>query len=169
MKQLLISAFILFTPISAYATSTPELNKLGEAMKLDCRTIGNNSCISRFASMSACSFAYGVAYGKKSVKESLSIADDLFVLLMKGNRVKVNDMFGENNLIKKEIRAEIIQRVNYCKEWVEASIPIIHQEVTGQPASQEFIKGATESYGEWWCRSLEDAKLRQVQKSSELS
>lgn len=167
MKQFILSAFILIAPLSTYATSASDFNKLGEAMKLNCRTLGNNSCISRFAAMAACTFAYGVAYSEKSVKESLSIADDLFILLMKGNRVEVNDMFEENNLLKKEIRTEIIQRVNYCKEWVEASIPIIYLKTTGQTASKEFIRGATESYGEWWCRSLEDAKLRQLQQNSE--
>ena len=84
MKKFIIALVLLFAPAS-YSAETPDMEKLGKAMKLNCQTFGPDSCTSRFIAVSACTFAYGIAKSDKTVKESLDIADDLFVLLMRGN------------------------------------------------------------------------------------
>ena len=161
-KSRYIKLFLIFylSSITAYATSSssPDINKLGEAMQLNCKTFGNDSCTSRFIAMSACTFAYGIAKSNKTVKESFDIADNLFVLLMRGNGLNPNDMFDDQNLVKKSIRSETIERVDKCKEWTKEAIPKIVLERTGKEATPEFIDGATKTFGMWWLNSLEGVK-----------
>ena len=157
MKNLIITLILFFAPVS-YSAPTPDMEKLGKAMKLNCKTFGSDSCTSRFIAVSACTFAYGIAKSDKTVKESLDIADDLFVLLMRGNGLNPNDMFDEKNLVKESIRSETIERVDKCKEWTRAAIPKIVLERTGKEATPEFIDGATKTFGMWWLNSLEGVK-----------
>ena len=157
MKKFIIALVLLFAPAS-YSAETPDMEKLGKAMKLNCKTFGNDSCTSRFIAMSACTFAYGIAKSDKTVKESLDIADDLFVLLMRGNGLNPNDIFDNQNLVKESIRSETVERVDKCKEWTKEAIPKIVLERTGEEATPEFIDGATKTFGMWWLNSLEGVK-----------
>ena len=157
MKKFIIALVLFFAPIS-YSAETPDMEKLGKAMKLNCKTFGNDSCTSRFIAVSACTFAYGIAKRDKSVKESLNIADDLFILLMRGNGLNPNDMFDDKNLVKESIRSETIERVEKCKEWTKEAIPKIVLERTGKEATPEFINGATKTFGIWWLGTLEQIK-----------
>ena len=159
MKKFIIASLLFFAPV-AYSATTPDSEELGKAMKLDCQTIGSDSCTSRFIAVSACTFSYGIARSEKTVKESIDIADDLFVLLMRGNGLNPNSMFDDQNLIKESIRSETIDRVAKCKEWTKEAIPKIVLEKTGKPATPEFIEGATRTFGMWWLRSLEGVRKR---------
>ena len=163
MKRFIIALVLLFAPAS-YSAETPDMEKLGKAMKLNCKTFGNDSCTSRFIAMSACTFAYGIAKSDKTVKESLDIADDPFVLLMRGNGLNPNDIFDNQNLIKGSIRSETIERVDKCKEWTKEAIPKIVLERTGKEATPEFIEGATRTFGMWWLSSLEGVKKGNYKK-----
>ena len=154
MKKLIISSLLLFAPVSLYATNTPDIEKLGKAMKINCKDVGEESCFSRLISLSACTFSYGVKSGK-NVSESLAIADDLFLLLAKGNGLRPRNMFDQNNLIKRPIREETVERVDKCKEWTRKAIPKIVLERTGKPATPEFIEGATNSFALWWMSTYE--------------
>ena len=157
MKKFIIGLVLLVAPAS-YSASTPDVEKLGKAMKLNCKTFGSESCTSRFIAVSACTFAYGIAKRDKSVKESLNIADDLFILLMRGNGLNPNDMFDDKNLVKESIRSETIERVDKCKEWTKDGIPNIFLERTGKEATPEFIDGATKTFGIWWLGTLDQVK-----------
>ena len=157
MKKFIFASLFFFVPIS-YSAPTPDMEKLGKAMKLNCKTFGSDSCTSRFIAVSACTFSYGIAKSDKTVKESLDIADDLFVLLMRGNGLNPNDMFDEKNLVKESIRSETIERVDKCKEWTREAIPKIVLERTGKEATPEFIDSATKTFGFWWLGTLEQIK-----------
>ena len=157
MKKFFIASLLLFAPVT-YSASTPDSGELGKAMKLDCQTLGSDSCTSRFIAVSACTFSYGIAKSEKTVKESIDIADDLFVLLMKRNGLNPNSMFDDQNLIKESIRSETIERVAKCKEWTKEAIPKIVLERTGKEATPEFINGATKTFGIWWLGTLEQIK-----------
>ena len=150
MKKLIISSLLLFAPVALYPANTPDMEKLGKAMKINCKTVGEDSCFARFISLAACSFSYGIAHSEKTVKESLDIADDLFLLLAKGNRLDPKGMFDDKKLIKQSIRVETVERVDKCKEWTRKAIPKIVLERTGKPATPEFIEGATNSFALWW-------------------
>ncbi len=154
MKKLIISSLLLFAPVSLYATNTPDIEKLGKAMKINCKDVGEESCFSRLISLSACTFSYGVKSGK-NVSESLAIADDLFLLLAKDNGLSPRNIFDQNNLIKRPIREETVERVDKCKEWTRKAIPKIVLERTGKPATPEFIEEATNSFALWWMSTYE--------------
>ena len=157
MKKFIIALLLLVAPAS-YSAPTPDMEKLGKAMKLNCQTFGPDSCTSRFIALSACTFAYGIAKSDKTVKESLDIADDLFVLLMRGNGLNPNVMFDDKNLVKESIRSETVERVDKCKEWTKEAIPKIVLERTGKEATPEFIDGATKTFGIWWLGTLDQVK-----------
>ena len=133
--------------------------RLGKESKFNCKEFGEESCFSRFIAMSACSFAQSINSGK-NVKESLDIADDLLYLLAKGNKLDINNIFDEKNLVKQPIRVETIERVKLCEKWAKEAIPKIVLERTGKEATPEFIEGATRTYGMWWLSSLEQVKSR---------
>ena len=169
MKKLAVIFCLLLAPaVHSTTVIEPEpkslipenpFKKLGNQMKLNCNDVGEESCFSRFIAMSACTFAHSIN-SDKSVKESLDIADDLFMLLAKGNRLNPNNMFDNKNLIRQAIRVETVERVDKCKEWTKAAIPKIVLETTGKPATPEFIEGATRTFGMWWLSSLEGVKSR---------
>ena len=167
MKKLALSLFLLFAP-AVYSTTAIEpapksqipnnpFERLGKEAKFNCKEFGEDSCFSRFIAMSACSFAQSINSGK-NVKQSLDIADDLFYLLTTGNKLDPNNIFDKKNLVKQPIRVETIERIKLCNEWAKAAIPKIVLERTGKPATQEFIEGATRTFGMWWLRSLEGVK-----------
>jgi len=169
MNKYILLFLLLFTPVAYSVTEnettplnplTPDnpFKKLGDQLKLNCKDVGNDSCTSRFIAMAACSFAYGVAESDKSFKESLDIADELFALLMRGNGLSIQNMFTKDHLVKESIRTETIERVKKCETWTKKAVPKIVLERTGKPATPEFIEGATNTFGEWWLRSIEDIR-----------
>ena len=141
MKKFIIASLLFFAPVT-YSATTPDLTKLGNEMKLNCKSFGNDSCFARFISMAACTFSYGIAHSDKTVAESLDIADDLFLLLARGNGLDPNNLFDDKKLIKQAIRVETVERVDKCKEWTRKAIPNIVLEKTGKQATPEFIDGA---------------------------
>ena len=154
MNKFIIASLLFFAPVT-YSATTPDLTKLGNEMKLNCKSFGNDSCFARFISMAACTFSYGIAHSNKTVAESLDIADDLFLLLARGNGLDPNNLFDDKKLIKQAIRVETVERVDKCKEWTRKAIPKIVLERTGKPATPEFIEGATNSFALWWMSTYE--------------
>ena len=154
MKKFIIALLLLISPVS-YSANNPDIEKLGKAMKINCKDVGEDSCFARFISLAGCTFSYGIAYSEKEVSDSFDVADDLFILLAKGNRLNPKNMFDENNLIKQPIREETVERVAKCKEWTRKAIPKIVLEKTGKPATPEFIEGATKSFALWWMSTYE--------------
>ena len=154
MKKFIIASLLFFAPVT-YSATTPDLTKLGNEMKLNCKSFGNDSCFARFISMAACTFSYGIAHSDKTVAESLDIADDLFLLLARGNGLDPKNLFDDKKLIKQAIRVETVERVDKCKDWTRKAIPKIVLERTGKPATPEFIEGATKSFALWWMSTYE--------------
>ena len=155
MKKLIISSLLLFAPVSLYATNTPDIEKLGKAMKINCKDVGEDSCLARIISLSGCTFSYGIAHSEKRVADSLGVADDLFILLAKGNGLNPRNMFDQNNLIKQPIREEVVERIAKCESWTRQAIPRIVLEKTGKEATPEFIEGATNTFALWWMSTYE--------------
>ena len=114
----------------SYYTNSEELG----SHEIDRQTLGADSCTSRFIAVSACIFSYGIAKAKR-LSKWYYIADDLFVLLMRGNGLNPNFMFDDQNLIKESIRSETIEKELPCKEWTKEAIPKI---VLGKMANQQL-------------------------------
>ena len=53
----------------------------------------------------------------------MSIADQVLVALLKGNKLDINSAFTEDGLIKEKIRREATYRINFCKEETKLAIP----------------------------------------------
>ena len=154
MKKFSIALLLLISPVT-YSANNPDIEKLGKAMKINCKDVGEDSCLARIISLSGCTFSYGIAHSEKRVADSLGVADDLFILLAKGNGLNPRNMFDQNNLIKRPIREETVERVDKCKEWTRKAIPKIVLERTGKPATPEFVEGATNSFALWWMSTYE--------------
>ena len=138
MNKFIIASLLFFAPVT-YSATTPDLTKLGNEMKLNCKSFGNDSCFARFISMAACTFSYGIAHSDKTVAESLDIADDLFLLLARGNGLDPINLFDDKKLIKQAIRVETVERVDKCKEWTRKAIPKIVLERTGKTVTPDFM------------------------------
>ena len=50
---------------------------------------------------------------------------------------------------------ETVERVAKCESWTRDAIPRIVLEKTGEPATREFIEGATKSFALWWISTYE--------------
>ena len=155
MKKFIIASLLFFAPVSLYAANNPDIEKLGKAMKINCKDVGEDSCFARFISLAACTFSYGIAHSEKRVADSFDVADDLFILLAKGNGLSARNMIDEKKLIKQSIRLETVERVDKCKEWTRNAIPKIAFEKTGKQATPEFIEGATNTFALWWMSTYE--------------
>ena len=79
MKKFIIASLLFFAPV-AYSATTPDSEELGKAMKLDCQTLGADSCTSRFIAVSACTFSYGIAKSEKTLKVLILLMIFLFFL-----------------------------------------------------------------------------------------
>ena len=155
MKKFIILSLLFLAPVSLYAANTPDIEKLGKAMKINCKDVGEDSCFARFISLAACTFSYGIAHSEKRVADSFDVADDLFILLSKANSLNPRNMFDQNNLIKQPIREEVVWRIAICESWTRQAIPRIVLEKTGKEATPEFIEGATNTFALWWMSTYE--------------
>ena len=104
MKRLLLASLFFLLPVTALAVPTkPEqFEKLENEFSLECQKYGAESCAARFLSMSACTYMFAINQGKHP-DESLDIADELFVSIMRGNKIKPEIMFTEKGDIKPAI------------------------------------------------------------------
>ena len=156
MKRLLLASLFFLLPLKAFAVPTkPEqFEKLENEFSLACQEYGAESCAARFLSMSACTYMFALNQGKHP-DEALSIADELFVRIMRGNKIKPQIMFDKTGTIKKEIENEVIERVGFCKDATEKAIPKLYLVRKGEEPSPELVKGLTRTYGQWWLKTIE--------------
>ena len=105
-----------------------DIEKIENAFRLPCDEIGNDNCIARSLGISGCTWMFQVRDGKKS-KDALNISDEVFVALMKGNNLDINQMFDEDGSIKKVIKEEAVQRISMCREATLDAIPSLIKEL----------------------------------------
>ena len=157
MKKLLIIGILFLKILNVYALpKSPEnLKKLEEGFILPCDSIGNENCLSRLIGLNACTFIFGINQGK-NYKDAMRIADNVFIAVMKGNNLDVNDIFEKDGFIKKQIRVESKARINMCREQTKQAIPILFQDsFGGDDLPEERIEGASLGFAEYWLDNLE--------------
>ena len=157
MKNFLFAGVLFLIPLNAYALpeSAENLRKLEEGFILPCDEIGNDNCISRLIGVNACTFIFGINKGK-NYKDALKIADNVFVAVMKGNNLDVNEMFEKDGFIKKQIRIESTARINMCREQTKKAIPVLFKEsFGGDDLPEERIEGASLAFAEYWLDNFE--------------
>ena len=157
MKKLLLAGLLLITPITANALpENPEnLKKLEKGFILPCDEIGNENCISRLIGVNACTFIFGINKGK-NYKDAMRIADNIFIAVMKGNNLDMNDIFEKDGFMKKKIRVESKARINMCREQTKQAIPVLFKEsFGGDNLPEERIEGASLAFSEFWLDNFE--------------
>ena len=123
----LISIFLLFSPLSVIAIENAEIKKPDkkdweqsfEKVKLDCDEYGEESSTAQaFQRMAGCTYAMGLK-SDKTPAEAMDIGDRLFATMMKGHNFNVNNMFDAKKNLKKNIRQETMERLYLCKSIIE--------------------------------------------------
>ena len=156
MKSLLLASLFFLLPVAAFAVPTkPEqFEKLENELSLECQKYGAESCAARFISMAACTYVFAINQGKNPV-EAKGIADELFVRIMRGNKIKPAIMFTEEKNIKPSIVNEVSQRTALCKEATEKAVPKLFKARGMDEPSPEIQKRLTDSFGYWWISTIE--------------
>ena len=127
MKKFIALILFLIFPVTTFA-GFPEgengydLEKLEKSFRLPCDEIGNDECIARAFGVGACTWIFGITKGDEPDK-ALSIADQVLVALLKGNKLHINSAFTEDGLMKDNIRREATYRINFCKAETKLAIP----------------------------------------------
>ena len=156
MKRLLLASLFFLLPVTALAVPTkPEqFEKLENEFSLECQKYGAESCAARFLSMSACTYMFAIGQGKHP-DESLDIADELFVSIMRGNKIKPEIMFTEKGDIKPAIKNEVSERTALCKEATLEAIPKLFAARNKELPSQEIVNRLADTFGLWYLASYE--------------
>ena len=99
MRSLIQTSIFFLLPLAAFAVpNKPEqFEKLENEFSLDCQKYGEESCAARFISMAACTYVFAVNQDKHP-DEAMDIADELFVRIMRGNKIKPEIMFNEEKV-----------------------------------------------------------------------
>ena len=156
MKSFLITSLFFLFPVTALAVPTkPEqFKKLENEFSLECQKYGAESCAARFISMAACTYVFAVNQGKHP-DEAMNISDELFVSIMRGNKIKPEIMFTKEKKIKPVIVNEVAQRTAFCKEAIEKAVPKLFKARGMDKPSPEIQKRLTDSFGYWWISTIE--------------
>ena len=156
MKRLILASLFFLLPATALAVPTkPEqFEKLENEFSLECQKYGAESCAARFISMAACTYVFAVNQGKHP-DEAKDIADELFVRIMRGNKIKPAIMFTEERNIKPIIANEVSQRTALCKEATAKAVPKLFKARGMEDPSPEIQKRLIDSFGYWWISTIE--------------
>ena len=151
----LLAALALPTAVLAVPEKKEQREELGEALSYFCAEYGNESCTARFLAMEACTFMFGINSGKPP-QEALDIANDMFALLMQGNKLKISSMYEESGKIKPAIKSEAIERIGFCRDATKEAMPTLYKVQKGEEPSPEMVEGLTATYGQWFLKTIED-------------
>ena len=156
MKRLLLASLFFFLPATAFAVPTKQeqFKKLENELSLECQKYGAESCAARFISMAACTYVFAVNQGK-DLDKAMNIVDQLFVSIMRGNKIKPEVMFTEERNIKPAIQKEVSQRTTFCKEATLEAIPKLFAARNKELPSPEIVKRLADTFGQWYLASFE--------------
>ena len=156
MKRLILASLFFLFPLTAFAVPTKpdQFEKLENEFSLECQKYGAESCAARFISMAACTYVFAVNQGKHP-DEAKDIADELFVRIMRGNKIRPQVMFNEEKNIKPIIVNEVAERTAFCKEATEKAVPKLFKARGMEEPSLEIQKRLTDSFGYWWISTIE--------------
>ena len=151
MKRLLFALLFFLLPLTSLAvpTKTEQFEKLENEFSLECQKYGAESCSARFIAMSACTYMFAVNQDKHP-DEALDIADELFVRIMRGNKINPEIIFTERGDIKPAIKNEVSERTALCKEATLEAIPKLFAAHGKELPPQEIVKRLADTFGLWY-------------------
>ena len=163
MKKLFFLSVLVLSSFPSFA-GFPEgekgldIEKIENAFRLPCDEIGSDNCIARSLGISGCTWMFQVRDGKKS-KDALNISDEVFVALMKGNNLDINQMFDKDGSIKKVIKEEAVQRISMCREATLEAIPSLIKELPeGIELTEERKQNLANSFPMEYLRMFENIR-----------
>tara|TARA_B100001057_G_scaffold477795_1_gene547438 strand:+ start:557 stop:1057 length:501 start_codon:yes stop_codon:yes gene_type:complete len=163
MKKLFFLSLFFLSPFPILA-GFPEgekgldIEKIENAFRLPCDEIGNDNCIARSLGISGCTWMFQVRDGKRS-KDALNISDEVFVALMKGNNLDINQMFDKDGSIKKIIKEEAVQRISMCREATIQALPNLIKDLPeGIELSEERKERLANSFPMEYLRMFENIR-----------
>ena len=156
MKAFASVTLFFLLPATAFAVPTePEqFEKLENEFSLECQKYGAESCAARFISMSACTYMFAINQGKHP-DEALNISDELFVRIMRGNKINPEIMFTEKGDIKQEIKTEVSERTALCKEATLEAIPKLFAARNKELPPPEIVQRLADLFGQWYLITIE--------------
>ena len=165
MKRIFFFVLILLLPLIAFAVpeTKEQREKLGRELSLACSEYGEESCIARFLAMEACTFVFSLNSGKPP-QEAMNIASDMFVLIMRGNNLKLSDMYNQSGKIKPEIKSEAYERIAFCRDATKEALPKLYKAQKGEDPSPEMVEGLTATFGQWYVKTIEDVGVGREKK-----
>ena len=163
MKKLFFLSLLFLSPFPIFA-GFPEgekgvdVEKIENAYKLPCDEIGSDNCIARSLSISACTWMFQVRDGMKS-NDALNLSNEIFVALMKGNNLDINQMFEKDGSIKKVIKEEAIPRIRICRKATIQALPNLIKDLPeGIELSEERKERLANSFPMEYLRMFENIR-----------
>ena len=163
MKNIFALSLLFLSPIPIFA-GFPEgekgvdTEKIENAYKLPCEEIGSDNCIARSLGISACTWMFQVRDGMDT-KDALPLSDEVFVALMKGNNLDINQMYDEDGSIKKTIKKEAIQRIRICRKATIQALPNLIKDLPkGIDLSNERKQGLANAFPMEYLRMFENIR-----------
>ena len=164
LNKILAIILILILPVHAYAgfpegETGYELRKIEESFKLPCSEIGNDHCLARVISMGGCIYSFEINKGKEN-EAALRKSDEVLSALLDGNNLDVNNLdvnniFAKDGSIKSEIRIEIINRINFCRQATKEAIPNLVKLPQGMEMTEERLEILTDTYPQYYLNMFE--------------
>ena len=134
-----------------------DLNKIEESYKLPCSEIGNDQCLSRAVAMGGCIYSFEIIKGKGN-KDALRKSDEVLIALLDGNDLDINKMFEKDGSIKNDIRTEVINRINFCREATKEAIPSLVKLPVGMEMNEERLEILTNTYPQYYLHMFEQMR-----------
>ena len=158
MKRLLLVPLLLSLGLPVQAKITKESVKVLEKAVLECDKYGHESCAARFLAMGGCSYAMAMNSDKEPI-EAREIGDEVFMMMMKGNKISSQILWDENNKIKENIKSEAIARMGFCKSTIKEVAIKKYKEKTGKVLEGDSLKRAVNGFS--WVYLYDIEKLRE--------
>ena len=89
-------------------------------------------------------------------------SDAIFLALMSGNKLDVNNMFEVDGTIKLHIKREAVNRINFCRKATIQAIPNMVKLPDGKESTQERVESLTNTFPNMYLNALE-----QLQKTKD--
>ena len=146
MKSVFIAPliFTLLSPLQA-AITKEGAKEFGEKAVLECDKYGHESCAARFLAMGGCTYAMALNSEKEPL-EARNMGDEIFVEMMKGNKISLGILWNENNKIKENIKREAIQRMGFCKSVIKEVAIKKYKAKTGKDLTGESLEAAINGF-----------------------
>ena len=138
-----------------------DLNKIKESYKFPCSEIGNTQCQARALAMGGCIYSFEINKGKGN-EDALRKSDEVLISLLDGNDLDINNLFDKGGSIKNDIRTEVINRINFCRDTTKEAIPNLVKLPKGMEMTEERLEILTDTYPKYYLNMFEKMRKTEI-------